>query len=119
MATLYLIFGLVIAALSIIFALQNSMTVTISFLAWEATASLSLILLITLAIGALIGLLVLTPSGIKRSIAASSSRKRIAALEKELDEKKAKIAELEKPQSDPASLTPQPTTSLESSKPNP
>ena len=109
MATVYLIIGLVIAVLAVIFALQNSMTVTISFLAWEVTGSLSLVLLITLAIGALIGLLVLAPSVIKHSIAASNSRKRVGALEKELDEKKSRIAELEKP--NPVPIVPEPSNS--------
>jgi uncharacterized integral membrane protein len=90
MAIVYLILALVIAILAVIFALQNSMTVTISFLVWEVTASLSLVILITLGIGILIGLLVLAPSAIKSSFAASSNRKRIGALEKELDEHKAK-----------------------------
>lgn len=97
MATVYLLFALVIAVIAVIFALQNTMTVTISFLAWEITGSLSLVLLITLAIGALIGLLVLAPSAIKNTIAISNHRKRIGALEKELDEKKVRIATLEKP----------------------
>ena len=99
MATVYLIFALVISVIAVIFALQNTMVVTISFLAWEITGSLSLVLLVTLAIGAVIGLLVLAPSAIKNSIAASSHRKRIGSLEKELDEHKAKVAELQKPKS--------------------
>ena len=101
MATVYLISALVIAVLAVIFALQNSMTVTISFLVWEVTASLSLVILITLAIGALIGYLVLIPSVIKKSLVVSNSRKRIGALEKELDEKKSRITELEKPKPTP------------------
>jgi len=55
------------------------------------------VLLVTLAIGVLIGLLVLSPSAIKSSISASSQRKRVGSLEKELDEHKAKVAELTKP----------------------
>lgn len=97
MATVYLIVALVIAVIAVIFALQNTMTVTISFLAWEVTGSLSLVLLITLAIGAVVGLLVLAPSAIKSSLAVSSNRKRIGALEHELDEQKARIADLERP----------------------
>jgi uncharacterized integral membrane protein len=97
MATVYLIFALVIAVIAVIFALQNTITVTISFLAWKVTGSLSLVLLITLAIGAVVGLLVLAPSTIKHSFAASGHLKRIGALEKELDEHKAKVAELQKP----------------------
>src|SRR5512138_3020496 len=97
MATVYLIFALLIAVIAVIFALQNTLTVTISFLAWKITGSLSLVLLVTLAIGALIGLLVLAPSAIKNTIAVSNHRKRIGALEKELDEHKARVAELQKP----------------------
>jgi uncharacterized integral membrane protein len=96
MGTVYLIFALLIAVLAVIFALQNTMTVTISFLAWEITGSLSLVLLITLAIGAVIGLLVLAPSAIKNRIAVSNTRKRIGTLEKQLDEQKLRIADLER-----------------------
>ncbi len=98
MGTVYLIFALLIAVIAVIFALQNTITVTISFLAWKVTGSLSLVLLITLAIGALIGMLVLAPSAIRNTIAASSHRKRIGLLEKELDEHRLRITELEKPQ---------------------
>ena len=109
MATVYLIMALVIALIAVIFALQNTMTITISFLAWEVTGSLSLVLLVTLAIGVVIGLLVLSPSAIKNSIAASSHRKRVGSLEKELDEHKAKVAELTKPKpATPPSETPKP-----------
>ena len=97
MGTVYLIFALLIAVVAVIFALQNTMTVTISFLAWEVTGSLSLVLLVTLAIGAVIGLLVLAPSTIMNTLAASGHRKRIGSLEKELDEHKARVAELQKP----------------------
>jgi len=97
MATVYLIVALVIAIVAVIFALQNTMIITISFLAWDVPGSLSLVLLITLAIGVVIGLLVLSPSAIKNSMAVSSHRKRIGSLEKELDEHKTKVAELTKP----------------------
>jgi putative membrane protein len=106
MATVYLIVALLIAVVAVIFALQNSITVTISFLTWEVTGSLSLVLLITLAIGALIGLLVLAPTAIKNTLTASNNRKRIGILEKELDEQKLRIADLEKPR--PAVSLPEP-----------
>jgi uncharacterized integral membrane protein len=92
-----LIVALVIAVIAVVFALQNTLTVTITFFVWTVTGSLSLVLLVTLAIGAVIGMLVLAPSAIKNSLAVSSHRKRIGALEKELDEHKAKVAELQKP----------------------
>jgi len=97
MATFYLIVALGIAVLAVLFALQNSMLITISFLSWEISGSLSLVLLATLAIGVLIGLLVLTPSALKKTIKTSSQRKRINALEHEVSEHKAKVAELQRP----------------------
>jgi uncharacterized integral membrane protein len=102
MATVYLIVALLIAVIAVIFALQNTLTVTIAFFAWHVTGSLSLILLITLAIGVVIGLLVLAPSAIKNSFAASGHLKRIGSLEKELEAHKAKLSELQKPAAAPS-----------------
>ena len=118
MATVYLIVALVIAIVAVIFALQNTMAITISFLAWQLPDKpLSLVLLVTLAIGVVIGLLVLAPSAIKNSMSASSQRKRVGSLEKELDEHKAKVAELTKPRPEtPPSLPP---TDAPSETPNP
>ncbi len=117
MATVYLIFALVISVVAVVFALQNTMVITISFLAWKVTGSLSLVLLVTLAIGAVIGLLVLAPSTIKHTLAASGHRKRIGLLEKELDEHKIKVAELQKSNTTPVTPVapqpvPQPQTTL-------
>ena len=82
--TIYLIVALIILIITVIFALQNAVSVTISFLVWEFTGSLSLVLLGTLAVGLLIGWLVLTPSMLKKTFTISSLRKRIEALEKEI-----------------------------------
>jgi uncharacterized integral membrane protein len=94
MATVYLILALVIAIIAVIFALQNTLTVTIGFFVWRVTGSLSLVLLVTLAIGVIIGLLVLAPSAVKSSFQVSGHRKRITSLEKELAEHKATVQRL-------------------------
>jgi lipopolysaccharide assembly protein A len=94
MAIVYLILALVIAIIAVIFALQNSAVITISFFVWKVTGSLSLILLVTLAIGVLIGLLVLAPSAIKNSFQVSGHRKRIGTLEKELSDHKTIVQRL-------------------------
>jgi len=118
MATVYLIFALLISVVAVVFALQNTMVITISFLAWKVTGSLSLVLLVTLAIGAVIGLLVLAPSTIKHTLAASGHRKRIGALEKELDEQKIKVAELQKSNTTPvAPVVSQPVSQPQTSQP--
>jgi uncharacterized integral membrane protein len=118
MATVYLIFALLISVVAVVFALQNTMVITISFLAWKVTGSLSLVLLVTLAIGAVIGLLVLAPSTIKHTLAASGHRKRIGALEKELDEHKIKVAELQKSNTTPvAPVVSQPVPQPQTTQP--
>jgi lipopolysaccharide assembly protein A len=102
MATVYLILGLVIAIIAVIFALQNTATVTIGFFVWKVTGSLSLVLLVTLAIGVVIGLLFLAPSAIKNSFQVSGHRKRITSLEKDLAEHKAKVQSLTAEKQTPA-----------------
>ena len=93
MATVYLILALVIAIIAVIFALQNTATITIVFFVWKVTGSLSLVLLVTLAIGVLIGLLFLAPSTVKSSFQVSGHRKRITSLEKELAEHKQRLSD--------------------------
>ncbi len=94
MATVYLILALAIAIIAVIFALQNTAVVTISFLVWKVTGSLSLVLLVTLAIGVLIGVLFLLPSAIKTTLQASGQRKQLGTLEKELAESKTQVQRL-------------------------
>ena len=88
MAIVYLILALLIAVIAVIFAWQNPATITVTFFAWKAAdVPLSLVLLATLAIGILIGWLFVAPSLVKHTIRASSQRKRIGVLERELDSK--------------------------------
>jgi uncharacterized integral membrane protein len=106
MAVVYLILALAIAVVAVIFALQNTMTVTIAFFTWETTGSLSLVLLVTLLIGILIGWLFAAPSLVKHTFRASGQRKRLSALEKELEDHKAKLSEAQRP----APVAPAPRT---------
>jgi len=118
MATIYLILALVIAIVAVIFALQNTATVTVAFFVWKVTGSLSLVLLVALAIGALIALLVLAPSLLRNSFQASGHRKRIGLLEKELEEHRQTVGRLktekdkplvEMPQDEPSKTPAAPT----------
>ncbi len=99
---IFLVFSLLIAAVAVIFAVQNATIITISFLVWEFQGSLALILLVALATGALINFLASLPSRIKRQLAAKSQKKRITELEAKL----AKQAAVEQPTEQPG---PQPT----------
>ena len=111
MAIVYLILALLIAVIAVIFAWQNSVVVTIAFFSLKVEdAPLSLVLLATLAIGVLIGWLFAAPSLVKNSFRASNQRKRIGALEKELEGQKVKSTEMPKPAPVAPPAAPKPVT---------
>ncbi|MES2007081.1 MAG: LapA family protein [Patescibacteria group bacterium] len=62
---LFLILGLIIGGLSVIFVFQNITPITVSFFTWHIDGSLSVILLLALLSGMLVSVLVLLPSFIK------------------------------------------------------
>lgn len=103
---LFVVLGLLIAILAVIFALQNITPVTISLFFWEVSGSLSLVLLLALGIGVLIGLLIMAPSAIRHRMAASGLRKQQAKLEKELEALQQKLSRLETPAPSPAPAAP-------------
>jgi len=73
--------AIVIAMLAVIFALQNAVPITVSFLIWKFESSLALILLITIALGVLMSLLVSIPSKIKKIKIILNQKKKIQKLE--------------------------------------
>ncbi|MDA0864834.1 MAG: lipopolysaccharide assembly protein LapA domain-containing protein [Cyanobacteria bacterium] len=77
---LYIVSGLAIAFLAILFALQNTNLVTINLLGWQYQQSLALVLLLTLAIGVIVGLLVSTPAVIRRGWRVSRIQKQTDTL---------------------------------------
>jgi uncharacterized integral membrane protein len=93
---IFFFFGLVIAILAILFAVQNNDPATVSFIAWEFEGSLALILLIALAVGALISFLISLPNNIKVRWAVRTQRKKINELETGLADQKAKLEEAQK-----------------------
>ena len=70
-----LIFGLIIGAVSVIFALQNIFPVTVTFLAWNLTASLAVIIVVSLFVGVIISSLLSIPGAIRSSLAISKLKK--------------------------------------------
>jgi putative membrane protein len=80
--TFFLIAGLVLSILVGIFALQNALPITVTFLFWQLEGSLALILLVTFTLGVFVTLLLSAPAMIKRKIALSHQSKRIAELER-------------------------------------
>ena len=76
-----LIVALIIAIISVVFALQNAVVIPVSLLFWEVRSSLALVLLVTLGSGIVVGLLAMAPSFIKRSIKISQQQKKIKQLQ--------------------------------------
>jgi uncharacterized integral membrane protein len=79
----FLIVGLIIGAVSVIFILQNIVPVTVTFFNWDMSGSLSVILLLSLLAGMLIAVLILLPSFIKAEWQIRVYKKRIKQLEGE------------------------------------
>jgi uncharacterized integral membrane protein len=72
---LSLILGLVIGGLSVMFALQNIFPVTVTFLAWEITSSLALLIAISIIVGLVISALISIPGAISNAMTISGLRK--------------------------------------------
>jgi diguanylate cyclase (GGDEF)-like protein len=89
---LLVILALAIALLAVLFALQNTAPVAISFFAWSAQEPLALVLLITLAAGVMAGLLISVPSLIKRNIKLSHRRRELEEMGWKFQEKDREIS---------------------------
>jgi uncharacterized integral membrane protein len=81
---LQLIVAIIVAILAVVFALQNAVPITVSFLTWRFESSLALVLLITVALGIIISLLVSVPSMIRTRKIISGQKKKIQELESSL-----------------------------------
>ncbi len=92
---LTIIAAIFIAIVGGIFAMQNNVPVTVNFLLWRFDSSLAMVLLFALAIGATVIALLTTPATVRRKWQLTRQGKRIAALEKDEEFHKARIAELE------------------------
>jgi uncharacterized integral membrane protein len=82
---LSLILGLIIGALSVIFALQNIFPVTVTFVAWEFTTSLALIIILAILIGLMIAVILSIPETIKNMFIISSLKKENRKLTDEIE----------------------------------
>ncbi|MFY9328373.1 MAG: LapA family protein [Georgfuchsia sp.] len=83
------------AACAVIFALQNNVPVTVTFLLWRFDSSLAIVLLLALAIGGLIVALVSTPSTLRRQWTVKRLNKRVSELESTCNHQKETITNIE------------------------
>lgn len=83
---LSLILGFLLGAAALLFALQNTDVVALSFLGWQFESSLALLILMAFAAGIVVSLLVSIPSAVKDSLGLMSLRKENKRLASELAE---------------------------------
>lgn len=83
---LALIFGIVIAAGAVVFALQNNIPVTVTLGLWSFDGSLALLLLLALGLGVLIAGLLSTPAVIRGQWTVSRLKRQVTDLEQRLAE---------------------------------
>jgi uncharacterized integral membrane protein len=86
MILILLVFALALSVVAVIFALQNPAIVQVVFFSYQAQGSLALFILLAVVLGIVIGVLVMLPGILKRTLALSSHRKKISELQSRLDE---------------------------------
>ena len=87
----FLFVALVVALVAVMFALQNVVPVSVAFMTWTFEGSLALVLFVALLAGALVSVLASVPAFVKGKWAAASLRRRIAALEAELEDTRRRL----------------------------
>jgi uncharacterized integral membrane protein len=92
---LSLILGLILSLAALVFALQNTQPVRISFLVWHINGSLALLLIIFFFVGLLAGILVILPGRIRSTLAMGRNNKELAEFKIKLDECRGKLEKFE------------------------
>ena len=88
--------AMVFAVGGVMFALQNNVPVSVSFLLWNYEGSLAMVLLLALILGGLIIGLVSTPATVAKQWTIRRQKKQLEELERANGEQKVRIAELER-----------------------
>lgn len=81
---IFLLIALFIAVLAVIFAVQNNDSATVAFALWKFEGSMALMLLISMAAGALMSIFVSMPSNIRARWTIRQQRKKMMELEASL-----------------------------------
>lgn len=91
---LAIIAAIATAIVGVLFAMQNNVAVTVNVLFWRFDSSLAMVLLVSLALGALAVALLTTPGALKNQWQAVRLKRRIATLEETCEYQRQRIDEL-------------------------
>lgn len=83
---LSLFIGFILGAMALLFALQNTTVVALTFLGWQFESSLALLVLVSLGVGVLISILASIPSALSASFRIMGLKKENKNLIREVEE---------------------------------
>jgi putative membrane protein len=81
---LFIILALLIAVAMVLFVLQNSTIVTVSFLSFHYSGSLALILVVMFTLGLLVGILISLPALLRKNSDLRAQKRRVRQLEESI-----------------------------------
>lgn len=87
----FILLGLLLGAVVIIFALQNSVVITVSFLAWQFEGPLTFVLLAAVASGLLISSLLSVPDYFRQALRISKLKDKTAKLQETVVEREIEV----------------------------
>lgn len=88
---IFLVFALIIALVAVVFTIQNTAAVTVTFLVWELNHSLAFIFLLAILAGVLISQFVSVPNKFKRTMENTNQKKKIKEMDSELMSTKVRL----------------------------
>lgn len=91
---LSLMIGFVLGAIALLFALQNTAVVTLTFLGWQFESSLALLVLVSLGVGVLISILASIPSALSASFRIMGLKKENKNLAQAVEEHRKALQEV-------------------------
>lgn len=106
---IFLIIGLLVGGIAVIFILQNIIPITVHFFSWELQGSLALILILSILTGAVLSALSCLPDMINNYFEIIGLKKRIKELETQADNYKKSIDDLSRNTVNVVTPTPEPT----------
>ncbi len=93
---IFLVIGLLVGGVAVIFILQNIIPISVHLFSWEMNGSLALILILAILTGAVLAALSCLPDMFKNYFEIVNLKKRIKELELSIDEYKKNIEDLGK-----------------------
>lgn len=91
---IFLVLALIIALIAVVFTIQNTALVTVTFLVWDLNHSLAFVVLLAILAGVLISQFVAMPGRFKRKMEITNQTKKVKDMETELMSSKVRMEAL-------------------------